>query len=244
MTDDLKAIAGRLLPLIDLTSLNDGRDDDVAGLCRQAVTPRGPVAAVCLWPEFVGEARSRLDGSGIAIATVINFPEGACDAVGAALAAGRVLDAGADEIDLVLPFEAWLAGERAAAITVVSEVRRAMGESGLLKVILETGALGDAKIIEAAGRAAIAAGADFLKTSTGKRQPGATLEAARAVLATIEACDQTVGFKASGGIRTTAQAGEYLTLADRILGPDWAGAGTFRIGASSLLDDLLATMEA
>ncbi len=244
MADNLKAMAGRVLPLIDLTSLNDGRDDDVAGLCAMAVTPRGPVAAVCLWPEHVGEARARLDGSGVAIATVINFPAGACDPPRSALAAGRALDAGADEIDLVLPFETWLAGDRAAAIAVVSEVRRAMGESGLLKVILETGALGAAKTIEAAGRAAIEAGADFLKTSTGKRQPGATLDAARAVLATIEAHDRSVGFKASGGIRTTAQAGEYLALTDRILGPDWASAGTFRIGASSLLDDVLATLEA
>lgn len=242
MAADLKDVARRILPLIDLTSLNDAKDDDVAGLCAKAVTPQGVVAAVCVWPAFVAEARSRLDGTGVAIATVINFPEGACDAAASVAETRQALDAGADEIDLVLPFETWLAGDRAAASAVISEVRQAMGEIGLLKVILETGMLGEAETIAAAGRDAIEAGADFLKTSTGKRQPGATLEAAEALLGVIEAGHQTIGFKASGGIRTVGQAAEYLGLADHLLGPGWANPGTFRIGASSLLDDVLAKL--
>ncbi len=239
MTDELQAAARRVLPLIDLTSLNDARDDDVAALCEKAVTPHGVVAAVCVWPEFVASAREKLDGSGLAIATVINFPNGACDAGASARETKAALEAGADEIDLVFPFETWLAGERETAMSLVAVVRETMGEIGLLKVILETGALGDSVAMAAAGLDAIEAGADFLKTSTGKRQPGATLEAAKALLGVIEAGHQGVGFKASGGIRTTAQAADYLSVADRLLGPDWAGPGSFRIGASSLLDDVL-----
>lgn len=239
MSGDLEVIARRVLPLIDLTSLNDSRDDDVVALCRRAATPAGDVAAVCTWPCFLAEAARCLAGSPIRLAGVINFPDGGSDIAAAVREAKEAVAAGAGELDLVMPFEAWLAGERALARDLIAEVKAATNGRARLKVILETGALGSAENAAAAGQDAVDAGADFLKTSTGKRQPGATPEAAKAMLEVIRDSGGKVGFKASGGIRTTGQAGQYLTLADRILGIGWAGPETFRIGASSLLSDVL-----
>ena len=242
MSENLGAVARRVLPLVDLTSLNDARDDDVAALCAQAATPAGPVAAVCVWPRFVTAAVRELAGTGIAVAGVINFPAGGTDEAAAVAEAEQALSDGARELDLVMPYRAWLAGEREAARNLIAAVKTVARGRALLKVILETGALGPAESIAAAGRDAIAAGADFLKTSTGKRQPGATREAARAMLEVIREAGGGVGFKASGGIRTTAQAGEYLALADRVMGPNWATPRTFRFGASSLLNDVVAQL--
>ena len=242
MSDYQMAVAGRLLPLLDLTSLNDGFDDDIAGLCSKAVTPVGKVAAVCVWPQFVTDCRRRLSGSGIRVATVVNFPHGGDDSELAVAEARAVVADGADEVDLVMPYEAWLAGEREHANGLVAAVKQAIGANITLKVILETGALGSAENAAAISRDAIGAGADFLKTSTGKRQPGATLEAAEVLLSAIRDLGANVGFKAAGGVRTTVEAAEYLELADQMMGRDWAGPERFRIGASSLLDDLLATL--
>jgi len=232
--------AERILPLIDLTSLND--DDDAATierLCADAVTAHGPVAAVCLYAQFVPQARRLLEGSGVRIATVANFPRGGSDVGRAAAETAAAVAAGADEVDVVLPFEAWLAGERAKARDLIAACKAACGEQAHLKVILETAALGPpARVAEAAGDA-IAAGADFIKTSTGKGAGGATLEAAEAMLKEIRAAGGGVGFKASGGIRKVAEAAAYLALAERILGADWPRPESFRFGASSLLGDVL-----
>jgi deoxyribose-phosphate aldolase len=122
---------------------------------------------------------------------------------------------------------------------LVEACRTAAGPDTTLKLILETGTLREPAIITAAARAAVMAGVDFLKTSTGKAEVGATLEAAAALLAVIHEAGGRVGFKAAGGIRTAADAAGYLQLADAILGPGWASPRTFRFGASSLLDDLI-----
>lgn len=232
--------AERILPLIDLTSLN--HDDDAAAierLCADAVTAHGPVAAVCLYAKFVPQARRLLEGSGVRVATVANFPKGGSDAGKASAETKAAVAAGAQEIDVVLPFAAWLAGERAKARDLIAACKAASGAQARLKVILETAALGPpAKVAEAA-RDAIAAGADFVKTSTGKGAGGATLEAAEAMLSEIRAAGGSVGFKASGGIRKVAEAAAYLALAERILGADWPRPDSFRFGASSLLGDVL-----
>lgn len=232
--------AGRILPLIDLTSLND--DDDAAAierLCGDAVTPHGSVAAVCLYARFVPQARGLLEGTGVRIATVANFPQGDCDVGKAAAETEAAVAAGADEVDVVLPFQAWLAGERAEARDLVAACKAACGERARLKVILETAALGSPANVAEATRDAIAAGADFVKTSTGKGAGGATLEAAEAILSEIRETGGDVGFKASGGIRSVAEAAGYLALAERILGADWPTPERFRFGASSLLGDVL-----
>jgi deoxyribose-phosphate aldolase len=234
------AIARRAIRLVDLTDLSDAPTDvDTDALCGRAV--RAGVAAVCVWPRFVARCAERLAGTGVRVATVVNFPTGTdpADAAGAVTAAAAA--AGADEIDVVLPYRAWLDGDVQRAGDVLGAVRAEAG-SRPMKVIIETGELPDRAAIDRATHFAIANGADFVKTSTGKTPVSATPEAAEIVLEAIDVSGQPVGFKASGGIRTVADAGTYLDLADTIMGPDWATPATFRFGASGLLDALEATI--
>lgn len=229
--------ARRALALVDLTSLeDDDTSERIAALCAQAVTPLGPVAAVCVYPRFVRQAAQALAGD-VRVATVANFPAGTADPEDAAREASAAVDDGADEVDVVLPYARYAAGERATALEVVRAAREATA-GRTLKVILETGRLDGAKLVRAAAEDALAAGADFVKTSTGKLQPGATLAAARPMLEAIRAVGRG-GFKAAGGVRTAEDAGRYLALADEIMGEDWTAPQTFRLGASSLLADLL-----
>ena len=243
MSDDA-AVAGRLLPLIDLTSLQDDQADDVESLCARARTARGPVAAVCSWARYAGAMRHAI-GTDCPpwVAVVVNFPAGAPDRAAAAAEARRAAAEGADELDLVWPYEAWLAGERKQARDLIAAVREA-APAPRLKVILETGAFGeDAAAIGEASADAIASGADMLKTSTGKIAQGASPLAARAMLEAIRESGQPVGLKASGGIRSVAEAAAYLALAEEIMGPDWIAPETMRIGASRLLDEVLAALD-
>ena len=235
--------AARLLPLIDLTSLQDDRADDVASLCAKGRTPHGPVAALCSWPRHVAALRSCLGEAGPPwLASVVNFPAGAADAAAACAEARQCVAAGADELDLVWPYEAWLAGEREAALALVAAVRETAPEARL-KVILETGAFAeDAAAIEEAGAGVIAVGADMLKTSTGKSPTGATPVAARAMLEAIRAAERPVGFKASGGVRSLEDALGYVEIAEAVMGAGWVAPETFRIGASRLLDELLSAL--
>ena len=234
--------ARRAIGLLDLTDLNeDCTHEAIDRLCERAVTPHGLVAAICIWPRFVSHARGRLNRS-IPIATVVNFPHGGTDAEITRVETEQAVRDGAAEIDLVLPYEAFAAGDRAAAHGMVRTIREVT--PGTLKVIVETGELGDERLIRDASQLAIGAGADFIKTSTGKVAQNATPAVARVMLEEIAASGRRdVGFKPAGGIRTTADAGEYLALADGIMGPDWASPRTFRFGASGVLADLLATLD-
>ena len=233
----------RLLTLLDLTSLNDNDDQAIMErLCARAVTPFGRVAAVCTWPRFIGLCKDRLKGSGVRVATVANFPHGKDDPEAVLAAIRQAIVAGADEVDLVFPYKRWLAGERDPACALVSACKQVCGPEVLLKVILETGELATPRHIAEASQDAIAAGADFLKTSTGKTSVGATLTAATVMLATIKESGKAVGFKAAGGIRTPADALSYWQLAEGIMGQGWAVPATFRIGASALLDALLEVL--
>lgn len=239
----LKAVAQRAIGLLDLTSLGDDDGEaTIAALCARALAAPIPVAAVCLWPRFVAQARALLDGSGIRVAAVANFPAGGDDVGRAVREVEYIVKEGGDEVDLVMPYRRWLDGDVAAACDMVAACKGACGDAVLLKVILETGRLRESAKIYAASRDAIEAGADFVKTSTGKIEVSATLAAAEAMLQAIRDSGQDVGFKAAGGIRDTAAAGDYLALADRMMGPDWADPRHFRFGASSLLDDLLARL--
>ena len=242
MTAAAKETAARLLPLIDLTSLHDARDDDIASLCAHAMTPHGPVAAVCSWPDFVAEMKAKVADRGPRVAAVVNFPLGKANAETAADEARTAVAEGADELDLVMPYEAWLAGDEERAAETIRAVRDVAGNA-LLKVILETGALGSRERIAAASRMAISAGADFLKTSTGKVAAGASPEAAKTRLGVIRETGAGTGFKASGGIRTVADGARYLTLAEGMMGAEWVGPERFRIGASRLLDEVLAALD-
>jgi deoxyribose-phosphate aldolase len=170
------------------------------------------------------------------VATVVNFPDGSADAGRVRREVRRAVAAGAGEVDAVLPWRAWLAGDRAAALPVLEACREAARDR-VLKVILESGELRDPALLREASLAALAAGADFIKTSTGKVAVNATPEAARVMLEAIRDFGRG-GFKAAGGVRSVADAAGYLALADGILGPAWADAAHFRIGASALLGAL------
>ena len=231
-------IARRVLPLLDLTSLS-GREApaDIERLCRRAVAHG--VAAVCVYPSHLAQAKPLLAGSAVRLAAVANFPHGGDDLLAVADEVAAAFAAGADEIDVVAPIQAILDGDIGIVGELVEACRDAVGEGTTLKLILETGVLRERERITAVARAGVMAGADFLKTSTGKAEVGATLEAAAALLAVCAEADGRVGFKAAGGIRTLAAAAPYLRLADLVLGEGWATPRTFRFGASGLLDDLL-----
>ncbi len=239
---DLANTARRALVCLDLTNLEDDCDPAaIAALCRRAQTPEGSVAAVCIWPRFVPQARAALAHTGVRVATVVNFPGGDQGIEAVKSDVRTALGDGADEIDLVTPWRQVAPGDAASVAATVREIREVCG-GATLKAILETGELADPALIALAAEAAIDGGADFLKTSTGKVRVNATPEAAGILLRAIARRGGTVGFKAAGGVRTTADAGLYLGLADDILGPGWAGPKHFRIGASGLLDALLATL--
>jgi deoxyribose-phosphate aldolase len=231
------ATDARLLASVDLASLGeDDAPEKIRGLCARAVAERVRPAAVCVYPEHIATARAALnrDGaSGIRVAAVANFPDGANDAARALRETRRALAAGADEIDLVFPWRAWTGGDRDGGPLMVERCKEACGHR-TLKAIIESGELGDPLLVREVSLAAIDAGADFVKTSTGRSRVGATIEAAAAILECLRERGRG-GIKASGGIRTLADARGYLELADRVCGAGWATPATFRIGTSALL---------
>lgn len=242
MTSDARTLALRAIPLIDLTDLSDTcSGQQVDALMQRALSVNPSVAALCVWPQFVSRMRAGLRGSSIRLATVINFPTGGEDVERAVSDAQEALSDGANEIDLVMPYRAFVAGRVEPASEMIAAVADCL-QGALLKVILETGELRDADVIARASRLAIEAGAHFLKTSTGKTTVSATPEAARIMLGCIRESGRPVGFKASGGLRTLDDAALYLALADEIMGRDWVSPQHFRFGASSLLDPLVAAL--
>ncbi len=242
-----RALARRILAMLDLTRLeDDAGDTEVRALCRRADTAFGTPAAVCVYPRFVAAAREEMRDCGlagrVAVATVANFPDGSAEPERAAAEARRAISLGADEIDVVLPWKALRDGDDAVGARLVEQCRAAT-PGKVLKVILETGMLSDVRRIRRASAVAIAGGADFIKTSTGKTAAGASPEAAEAMLETIVEHGGRCGIKISGGVRTLEDARAYVDLAADKLGDEWVRPERFRIGASSLLDDLLAALE-
>jgi deoxyribose-phosphate aldolase len=231
------AAAARILPLLDLTSLDeDDTEAEIETLCARGMD--AGVAAVCVWPRFLPVAKARLAHSPIRLATVANFPDGSDDLARAADETAAALAAGADEVDVVAPIQAILDGDIGLVTELVQACRKEAPDA-TLKIILETGRLAEPARIAAAARAAVMGGCDMLKTSTGKVLQGATLEAAAVLLAVLEEADGRVGIKLSGGIHTTQQAAQYLYLVDEFLGSGWTSPATLRFGASALLEDLL-----
>ena len=241
---DLQTSARIALCCLDLTSLNDADTEaDIAKLCQRAQGSCGPVAAVCVWPRLAAFAGAQLPAS-ISVAAVANFPHGNADVDAAVRDTLHIVHAGAQEVDVVLPYKALMAGDGAAVTTLLTAVRHAC-PGLLLKVILETGELQAPELIARASQLALDAGADFLKTSTGKTPVNATPEAARLMLGAIAAhptARDHAGFKASGGIRTVHEAIIYEALTEQILGAEALIPKRFRIGASSLLNDIEAVL--
>lgn len=239
---DLSTIARRAIVCLDLTNLDDGcTEADIETLCARAQTKHGSTAAVCVWPRFVAPAARLLKGTGIKVATVVNFPDGDEEIDAVIDLAKAALSDGAAEIDMVVPYTEVSAGNPAAVEESVAALRDACPDA-LLKAILETGRLKSPYLIRDAAERALAGGADFLKTSTGKVSVNATPEAAAEMLKAIRMSGGNAGLKVAGGIRSTEDAKVYFDLCDEMMGGSWAGPRNFRIGASGLLDALLATL--
>lgn len=238
----LEQAARLALQCLDLTSLNDADTSaDIEALCRRAQTAYGPVAAVCVWPRFVAQARSLLPKT-IKVAAVADFPDGELNLARALADIEAIAQAGGDEVDVVLPYKALIAGQGSEVAEFLAEVRHA-SRPLTLKVIIESGELKTPDLIAEATRLALMAGADFVKTSTGKTPVSATLEAAAVMLQEIKTSGlANAGFKASGGIRTVADAAAYIELATAKLGADAVQPGRFRFGASGLLNDIEAQL--
>jgi deoxyribose-phosphate aldolase len=243
---ELEAAARTALACLDLTSLADGHDAaggeaEIEALCRKAQGGSGrfgTTAAVCVWPRQAALARSLLPAA-IRVAAVANFPDGSSDVLRAVRDTASIVQAGAQEVDVVMPYR-----DFAAAPAVLNAVRRAC-EGLTLKVILETGELKDPALIHQACRIALDNGADFLKTSTGKKPVSATPDAARLLLGAISSsatARSRVGFKPAGGIKTVADAAAYIALTQAALGPGAIGPQRFRIGASGVLADIEAVL--
>ena len=236
--------------VIDLTTL-EGSDTPgkVAALATKAMRPDPTdptipsVAALCVYPSLVATAVERLQGSSVKVASVATaFPSGQAE-LDVKLADTRdAVEAGAHEIDMVIDRGAFLSGRYAKVYDEVVRVKEACGDAHL-KVILETGELGTYDNVRRAALLSIAAGADFIKTSTGKIPTAATLPVTLCMLEVVrDVYDETgrrIGVKAAGGIREAKQAIQYLVLVHETLGPEWLTPDLFRLGASSLLNDVL-----
>jgi deoxyribose-phosphate aldolase len=234
----------------DLTTL-EGADTPgkVAALSSKAIRPDPSdptvpsVAAVCVYPNLVPTAKQRLRGTGINVAAVATgFPSGQYPTEIKVADVRSAVELGADEIDMVIDRGAFLSGRYAKVYDEVVRVKEACGHAHL-KVILETGELGTYDNVRRATLLAIAGGADFVKTSTGKVSPAATLPVALCMLEAVrDVYNETgrrVGFKAAGGIRKAKEAIQHLVLVHETLGPDWLSPDLYRLGASSLLNDIL-----
>jgi deoxyribose-phosphate aldolase len=246
-----KVAALRLaVSMMDLTTL-EGADTPgkVEALCSKARRPDPsdpevpPVAAVCVYPSLVAVAKRSLAGSGVKVASVATaFPSGQASMAVRLADVADAVEAGADEVDMVINRGAFLAGRYREVFEEVLMVKEASGAAHL-KVILETGELGTYDHVRRASMLAMAAGADFVKTSTGKIQPAATLPVTLVMLEAIrdfhDRTGRMVGMKPAGGVRTAKQAVQYLVLVNETLGPAWLTPEWFRIGASSLLNDCL-----
>jgi deoxyribose-phosphate aldolase len=238
------------LSMVDLTTL-EGQDtpEKVLALCRKARTPflempdLPSTAAVCVYPNMVPVAKRGVAGSTVKVAAVAtSFPSGLSPLPVKLDEVRRTVALGADEIDMVIDRGAFLAGQDQRVFEEIAAVKEACGDI-TLKVILETGELGTLDNIAAASRLAIAAGGDFIKTSTGKIKPAATMETTLVMLEAIREhyleTGHKVGMKPAGGIRTAKLALHYLVLVAETLGTDWMTNERFRFGASSLVNDLL-----
>jgi deoxyribose-phosphate aldolase len=238
------------ISMVDLTTL-EGADTEgkVRSLCSKAMRPDPSdagvpaVAAVCVYPDLVGTAVQALHGSKVAVASVATaFPSGRASLPTKLADVAEAVAAGASEIDMVIDRGAYLAGRYGQVYEEIVAVKQACG-SAHLKVILETGELVTLDNVRRASWLALLAGGDFIKTSTGKVSPAATPPVALVMLQAVRdfaaRTGQIRGVKLAGGIRTSKEAVRYLVMVNEVAGEPWLHPSTFRLGASSLLNDLL-----
>lgn len=242
------------IAMMDLTTL-EGKDTagKVTALCGKAMRPLdsdgtiGPCAAICVYPNFVQIAKRALEGSSVHVASVATaFPGGQSPLSIKLEDTRRAVEFGADEIDMVIDRGAMLSGDYRKVFDEIAATKEACGPAHL-KVILETGELGSYDVVRHASQIAIAAGGDFIKTSTGKIQPAATPAVTLVMLETIRdhfyATGKKIGMKPAGGVRTAKQALHYLVIVKETLGDAWLTPDLFRFGASALLNDVLMQLE-
>jgi len=238
------------ISMIDLTTL-EGKDTPgkVKQLCYKAMHPHDSikdvptVAAVCVYPAYVGTAKKALQGSDIKVASVATaFPSGQSNLEVKLNDVKFAVDQGADEIDMVISRGQFLAGNYQYVFDEIASVKEACGEAHL-KVILETGELDTLDNVRKASEIAMHAGANFIKTSTGKIQPAATMQVTYVMLDAIKdfylKTGKMIGMKPAGGISTAKIALQYLVMLNEVLGEKWMNKNYFRFGASSLVNDLL-----
>jgi deoxyribose-phosphate aldolase len=236
--------ARALLAFVDLAALGESETaESVRAACAQGVSAR--VAAVCVHPEWVAQARKALARSPVRLASVAGgFPRGRIPLPDKLAEIRRALADGADEIDAVIASGPARRGDGRALFDEVAAFRDACG-TATLKVILRTGVLGSSRVVASAARTAIRAGADFIKTSTGRERVNATLPAGRVMAEAIrehaQRTGRRVGLKPAGGIRTPGQALEWAALVHRELGEAWMTPSLFRIGTSALVTSLASS---
>ncbi|MFR9553403.1 MAG: deoxyribose-phosphate aldolase [Rikenellaceae bacterium] len=240
---------------IDLTTL--ASEDSVASVrafAREAVEFAASredipaVASLCVYPSFVEVVGMEIDGSPLKITSVAGgFPSSQTFMEVKALECAMAVESGADEVDVVLNVGMMLSGQYEEAMSEIAMLREEIGEDTILKVIIESGALVEPALIYKASLLSIVAGANFVKTSTGKQSPAATPQAAVVMCQAIKAhyakSGEKIGFKAAGGIRTAKDAVLYYAIVREVLGEEWLLAEYFRLGASSLAGDLVAEID-
>jgi deoxyribose-phosphate aldolase len=236
-------MARQAISLFDLIALDTyDAESRIVDLCHRAVTPLGAIASICVYPRFVLLARMTLDRMhlrDVRVISVVNFPYGSANLEIAESETRAAVMSGADEIDLVYPFRTLLSGDRQTGKDMVAACRAACGPRTVLTVTLEVSDLRDPQVIREACQGAISAGANFIKTSTGKLVGGPTPQAVRVMLETIAEVGGQVGIKFCGGLRTFADARVFLDMAGARFGPQWISAQRVRLVGSSLLDDIL-----
>ena len=241
------------LSCVDLTSLNttdtEAKIADMAQKLNDFAQyfPDLPLpAAICVYPSFTKILRKTLTANGVRIAvTGAGFPSSQTFLAVKIQECRMAVEEGADELDVVLSLNYFLSGDYARAGEEISRIKEAIGPAHL-KVILESGTLAEPQAIALASRIAMEAGADFIKTSTGKSEPAATPEAATVMCTEIlyfyQKTGKKIGFKPAGGIQTPKDAIDYYTIVQEMLGPEWLNPSLFRIGASRLVNNLLTTL--
>ena len=238
------------LSMIDLTTL-EGKDTEgkVRQLCYKAMHPHDAlqniptVAAICVYPTYVAVAKNALQGSNIQVASVATaFPSGQSNLEAKLSDTKFAVDQGADEIDMVISRGQFLSGNYQFVFDEIAAIKEACGKAHL-KVILETGEIDTLENVRKASEIAMYAGADFIKTSTGKIQPAATLQVTYVMLDAIKdfylKTGKIIGMKPAGGISTSKIALQYLVMLNEVLGEKWMNNKYFRFGASSLTNDIL-----
>ena len=238
------------LSMIDLTTL-EGKDTEgkVRQLCYKAMHPHDAlqniptVAAICVYPTYVAIAKNALQGSDIQVASVATaFPSGQSNLEAKLSDTKFAVDQGADEIDMVISRGQFLTGNYQFVFDEIAAIKEACGKAHL-KVILETGEIDTLDNVRKASEIAMYAGADFIKTSTGKIQPAATLQVTYVMLDAIKdfylKTGKIIGMKPAGGISTSKIALQYLVMLNEVLGEKWMNKKYFRFGASSLTNDIL-----